>query len=56
MAYIACMTWQDHLTDKERAELDRATEKRDAARDEYNAKRLKLKNRAEARARRDKGD
>lgn len=45
------MTWQDKLTKRERAELDRAAAKRDKAKDEYNAVRAKLKNRADARLR-----
>lgn len=45
------MTWQDNLTEKERAELLRAEQKRDASKEAYNALRLKLKNRAESRMR-----
>lgn len=51
MAYYAAMTWQDHLTDKERAELAKAERKRDLAREDYNAIRYRLKNRAESRIR-----
>lgn len=44
------MAWQDNLTEKERAQLLRAEQNRDASKEAYNALRLKLKNRAESRA------
>ena len=49
------MTWKDELNRQERAELDKAESKRDEARDAYNAVRLKLKTRADARLRRKRG-
>jgi hypothetical protein len=50
------MTWQDYLSKKERAELDRAERKRDKARADYNAIRSRLKSRADARIRKQRAD
>ena len=50
------MTWRDKLTKKEQSELERAERKRDTARADYNAVRIKLKSRADARLRKDRRD
>lgn len=52
--YGGDMTWQDYLSKKERAELERAERKRDDARAEYNALRVKLKSRADNRRRKER--
>lgn len=48
------MTWRDYLSKKEQSELERAERKRDKARAEYNAVRVKLKSRADARIRKER--
>lgn len=50
------MTWREKLTKREAAELERAERRRDSARADYNAVRLRLKNRADARLRKDRAD
>ena len=45
MTYVADMSWEDEATPAERAKLQRLRDKRDLAKDEYNAYRRKVKNR-----------
>ena len=53
-AYKRRMKWTQYLRDGEQDELSRAEEKRDAARVTFNAIRITLKGRCEARMRRAK--
>ena len=45
MTYVADMSWEDEAPPAERAKLQRLRDKRDLAKDEYNAYRRKVKNR-----------
>ena len=47
MTYVAEMSWEEDATEQERAELKRLRDLRDAAKDEYNAYRRKVKNRVD---------
>lgn len=51
---MSLMTWTNELNEQERAELETAQTKRDAARVEYNEIYRKLKIRCDARIRREK--
>ena len=55
MALLWGMSWKNYLIRNERSQLERAERNRDKARAEYNALRIRLKSRAEARARRESG-
>jgi hypothetical protein len=48
------MTWRDHLTDEEQAELEHRERVRDQARADYNGVRSRLKSRVEARLKKER--